>query len=567
VIEIDAPPRLEPESVRVAARPPALAPELVGQRQFQAFVETMPDGTRVLYGTDGSPIRQWDVDGSVVSFDAQGQPQTRATVDGGNHPSPAPASAATHPALVVDQPDGQGPPMGVTFPDGTRAVYQYQPDGGRVVQYSTGVVTTEDGAGHILTERLPDGTVFTSFDSSGRPIGGTTPGGQPLRVQQPTDAPADAAGVVDPGAQVVRQVTSDGTVFDGFDGQGRPTSGVSSDGARFTVTYDAKGDPFQQFADGGPARPLPGGQVVRQFTVDGTQFDGFDGQGRPTSGVSSDGARFTVTYDPKSDPSQQPPANRAAQPTPGGNALPPVAPDAGTQNNPTNAGAPTSGTLPDGTRYTITYDAKGDAFAHFADGTTVEFSPSGKVIRQVAPDGTVIDGFDGQGRPTSGTLPDGTHFTTTYDAQGDTYQHFGDGTTVEYDPHGNPLKTWTANGTEITWAVDLPALAHAAFRVGVEQQLIENAARSLYAAFTSVEGVWSGPAAESLPPLANAFQGVTDQLVALLGDAVNRMKTAYHNYVQAETTNTNNLQPGSGYGAPDPFGPPPPPAAPPPGAE
>ncbi len=50
----------------------------------------------------------------------------------------------------------------------------------------------------------------------------------------------------------------------------------------------------------------------------------------------------------------------------------------------------------------------------------------------------------------------GTHFTTTYDAKGDTYQHFADGTTVEYDPNGHPLKTWTPDGTEITWAVDLP---------------------------------------------------------------------------------------------------------------
>jgi YD repeat-containing protein len=249
--------------------------------------------------------------------------------------------------------------------------------------------------------------------------------------------------------------------------------------------------------------------VIRQVSPDGTVFDGFDGQGRPTSGTTAGGTHFTTSY-----------------------------------------------------------DAKGDAFEHLADGTTVELSPTGKVIQQVAPDGTVFDGFDGQGRPTSGTTAGGTHFTTTYDAKGDTFQHFGDGTTVEYDPNGHPLKTWTPDGTEITWAVDLPALANAAFRTGVEQQLIENAARSLKAAFTSIEGIWSGPAAESLPPLANAFQTVTDQLVALLGDAVNRMKTSYQNYVQAETTNTNNLQPGSGTGGTgDPFGPPPPPAGPPPGAE
>ena len=70
--EIAMPPRLEPDSVRLAARPPAFAPTLVGQRQLQTFVETMPDGTRVLYGTDGTPIRQWNVDGSIVSFDLKG---------------------------------------------------------------------------------------------------------------------------------------------------------------------------------------------------------------------------------------------------------------------------------------------------------------------------------------------------------------------------------------------------------------------------------------------------------------------------------------------------------------
>ena len=85
-------------------------------------------------------------------------------------------------------------------------------------------------------------------------------------------------------------------------------------------------------------------------------------------------------------------------------------------------------------------------------------------------------------------------------------------------------------------------MAAAAGRVAVEQQVIENAARSLQAAFTSVEGMWNGPAGATLPPLVTAFNTVTDQLVTLLGDAVNRMRTAYQNYVSAETTNTSNLQ-------------------------
>jgi YD repeat-containing protein len=174
----------------------------------------MPDGTCVLYRSDGTPLRQWNADGSIVTFDRQGRPASGTTAHGMHHPSPGPAPTTPRTPLVVDQPDGQARPVGVTFPDGTRARYQYQPDGGRVVHYSTGVVTTEDGAGRILAERLPDGTVLNAFDREGRPIGGTAPGGRPLRLQQPIDASAMPPGVpavVDPAGPVVRQVTADGT--------------------------------------------------------------------------------------------------------------------------------------------------------------------------------------------------------------------------------------------------------------------------------------------------------------------------------------------------------------------
>jgi hypothetical protein len=174
--------------------------------------------------------------------------------------------------------------------------------------------------------------------------------------------------------------------------------------------------------------------VVRQVTADGTVFDGFDDQGRPTSGVAGDG---------------------------------------------------------------MTYDATGAAFQQFTDGGPAQPMPGGPVVQQIAADGTVVDGFDDQGRPTSGIRPDGSRFTTTYDAQGDTYQHFGDGTTVEYDPNGRPLRTWTAEGVEITWVVDLAALANATARVAVEQQVIANAARSLHAAVDSIQAVWSGPAGDT----------------------------------------------------------------------
>jgi hypothetical protein len=156
-------------------------------------------------------------------------------------------------------------------------------------------------------------------------------------------------------------------------------------------------------------------------------------------------------------------------------------------------GRPTSGVAGDG----MTYDATGAAFQQFTDGGPAQPMPGGPVVQQIAADGTVVDGFDDQGRPTSGILPDGSRFTTTYDAQGDTYQLFGVGTTVEFDPNGRPLRTWTAEGVEITWVVDLAAVANATARVAVEQQVIANAARSLYAAVDSIQARDRGPSCSS----------------------------------------------------------------------
>jgi YD repeat-containing protein len=659
------PPALE--SLPLTTRNPLHGSGLAAQRELHAFLETMPDGTRVLYRPDGTPVRRWDVDGSIHSFDAQGRPVSEATADGTKHPAASATLAAHHQkALVVDQPDGHARPLGVTFPDGTQARYEYMPDGGRVVSYSTGVVTTEDPWGHLLTERLPDGTVLTSFDSDGRSLGTVPEGGapepRPVRgaVAQPAGVSADDPRLayrdrtmVNPAAPAARQVTADGTVYDGFDDQGRPTSGVTPSGSRFSQTYDAKGDSFQHLPDGTTVESSPAGKVVKQVAPDGTVFDGFDGQGRPTSGMSADGRRFTITYDAKGDSFehlsdgttvQSPPDRRAVNqvtaegttfdgqggPTSGtssggsrftntydakGNSFehpsdgtavrsspdqravnqvtaegatfggfagqggptsgtssggsrftntsdakgdsfqhpsagaPAQSSPAGNAGNQVTAegttfdgqGRPTSGTLPDGTHYSVTYDAKGDSFQHMPDGTTVEYSPTGKVIKQVAPDGTMIDGFDGQGRPTSGTSADGTHFTTTYDAKGDSFQHLSDGTTIEYDKNGHPIKTWTAQGAEISWAVDVPALANAASRVAVEEELIKDAVRSLQATFTNLESIWTGPAGASLPPLVRGFNNATDRLVALLDDSVRRMRTAYQNYVSTESTNASNL--------------------------
>jgi YD repeat-containing protein len=238
----------------------------------------------------------------------------------------------------------------------------------------------------------------------------------------------------------------------------------------------------EKLSDGSVIETDPGGRTVRQVTPDGTVFTNFDGSGRPTRGV-----------------------------------------------------------LPGGGAFTMTYDAQGDVFQHLSDGSTVETDAHGHVIRQTTADGTVFSSFDGQGRPTQGTMADGTHFTITYDAHGDTFQHFNDGTVVETDPNGRTIQTWLPDGTQITWAVDLPALQTATGQVSAEHTQMHEAIFILKSVFNDVENMWDSPAGMTLHPLVDTFKTVTDSLMTLLEDAINRMRSAYQNYVNTENTNTHNL--------------------------
>src|SRR5207253_2020771 len=139
-----------------------------------------------------------------------------------------------------------------------------------------------------------------------------------------------------------------------FDGQGRPTGGVTANGSEFSLTYDAGGGAVQRFHDGSVVETTPSGSVAREVTPDGTTYTRFDDQGRPTGGVTANGSEFSLTY-----------------------------------------------------------DASGGAVQRFHDGSVVETTPSGSVAREVTPDGTTYTRFDDQGRPTAGVTAAGSEFSLT----------------------------------------------------------------------------------------------------------------------------------------------------------
>lgn len=89
-----------------------------------------------------------------------------------------------------------------------------------------GTVVDYDAAGRILRQQLPDGTVFDQFTADGRPTRGSIPGSGQVSISYASDGSsiwsyADGMQVFrDPDGDVVRQQTPDGAVFDRFTSTG-----------------------------------------------------------------------------------------------------------------------------------------------------------------------------------------------------------------------------------------------------------------------------------------------------------------------------------------------------------
>src|SRR5260370_13694098 len=92
-----------------------------------------------------------------------------------------------------------------------------------------------------------------------------------------------------------------------------------------------------------------------------------------------------------------------------------------------------------------------------------------------------------------------------------------------------------------SFMVDLAALSEAISKMSGERDAMQGGIESLRSTFTNVEDHWQSPAGSSFVPLTTNFNSVTDQLMAVLDDAISRMRTAYQNYVATEAGNTKNL--------------------------
>ena len=393
----------EPQQVSIP--PTAAAPEST------ATSYTGSDGTGAT--SANTPLSETMPDGTVYSnFDSGGNPQ-HVTIP----------ATATAPESTAD----------ISYGNGTTSY-----------TYSDGTVATYDSASNsILSETMPDGTVYTNFDSGGNP--------QSVAIPAQGGMPATTAAISYAAGQTVYSYP-DGT----------------------TVSFDSAS-----------------GQVVKQTMPDGWAINYQDG--KPVSGANAaTGATVAIAAD--------------------------------------------------GNNSVWTY----------SDGTKVWEDSSGTPWKEEA-NGWTFTEFDGNGQPTSGTrtLADGSTETVTinYDfgTPGDTqwiYVDDGQTTTVVTDPNGVPVSQTNPDGTSFQFAVEIPKLLDAIKSVSGQRDVINDAIASIGKQWDSIhQDLWSGPGGDSFYGHVSDFQNLQQSVAGVLSGAIQRMQISYNNYVDVERANDANLTP------------------------
>ncbi|NGM15658.1 hypothetical protein [Verrucosispora sioxanthis] len=594
------------------------------------------DGTVTVQNADGDPVRQTTADGAVFDrFDGQGQP-THGTVgglsvdisyaaDGASTWSYADGSTVARNAegdvvrqttadgAVFDAFTTDGRPTRGTI-DGQQVDISYGGDGSSTYRFADGSMVERNAAGDLTRQGTADGAVFDRFTADGRPTHGTLPGaggGAPQQVDisygrdgSSTYRFADGTTVErDADGDVVRMTTSEGAVFDRFNGDGAPTHGTVN-GQSVSIAYQPDGGSVWTFGDGTVVERDAGGVVVRQETPDGAVFDVFDGEGRPTHGVVG-GQSVGIAYadDGSSIWTYDGDGTRVYR-TPDGNVTKQVMADGTTYDRFDADGRPTHGMVPardgqpaqefstvyapdgsstwkygdgavvqrngagdvvamqsggwtfntfddqgrptagkedgTGTTVAVVYANDGSSVWTYNDGTIVTRDPDGDVATMQS-NGWTYDEFDGQGRPIHGFDGNGNTVDIRYRSDGIIESRFGDGTVVGTDRDGRPVYQ-IVDGEYAEFAVEIPKLGEAIKTITRERDVIEGDLRLIRMWFEEMIGiVWVSPSGAKYQELARDINKLADDTKGLLDDAILAMQKSYDNYVGAEGTNTGNL--------------------------
>ncbi|MET8550516.1 RHS repeat domain-containing protein, partial [Micromonospora zamorensis] len=271
-----------------------------------------------------------------------------------------------------------------------------------------GTVVDYDSNGHPVRQQLPDGTVFDGFTAEGKPTHAILPGNQDVSITYGGDGSstwsyADGMKVSrDSSGALTYQSTSDGASFDRFTADGRPTHGSvpGADGQPaqdVSIAYGGDGSSTWSYADGMKVSRDSSGALTYQSTSDGASFDRFTADGRPTHG-SVPGADGQPAQD-----------------------------------------------------VSIAYGGDGSSTWTYADGTKVDRNAAGDITHETTSDGASFDRFTPDGRPTHGSVPGANGqpaqaVDISYGGDGSSTWTYADGTKVDRNATGDITHETTSDG-------------------------------------------------------------------------------------------------------------------------
>ncbi|MFI2276023.1 hypothetical protein ACH45F_27085 [Catenuloplanes sp. NPDC020197] len=413
---------------------------------------TGPDGTTTVTSNgNGDPIRMDTEDASYDRFDGEGRPIHGTTKDGqsvdisyqgegstAHYAGPDGGVTVTSNGdgdpvrmetadATYDRFDGEGRPIHGVTKDGDQVTIEYQGDNS-IARYASpdGTVTvTSNGDGDPIRMETPDAT-YDRFDGEGRPTHGVTEDGQSVDISYQGDtsiasyAGPDGTTTVTSNADgdPIRMETPDAT-YDRFDGEGRPIHGTTKDGQSVDIAYQGDTSIASYAGPDGTTTVTSNadGDPIRMETPDAT-YDRFDGEGRPIHGTTADGQPIDIAYEGGNSIARYsgPDGQTIVTSNADGDPISMVTADGTTFDRFDGEGRPIHGTTKDDEEVNLSYDGAGNSTAHYpASDTTVVSNADGDPIRMTTGDGTTFTQFDGQGRPTAGTTADNEPITITYD--------------------------------------------------------------------------------------------------------------------------------------------------------
>ena len=287
---------------------------------------------------------------------------------------------------------------------------------------SDGSIVTYDQDGEVIRQTTPEGTVFDRFDASDRAEHAILPnhaGTAEITYQGDTSTWTYSDGnkiVRESDGDVLLQQTPDGTVFDRFAPDHRPTHATLPNHAG-TADISYQGDDSTwSYSDGTEVIRDGDGSVEHMRTPEGADFDRFTDDGRPVHGTvpSGDGGpaqEVNISY--SGDASTWSYADGTVVDRGADGRISHLHTKEGDEFDRFTADdKPTHGAVraEDGQSrqdVTIEYTADGSVWTYSGVDGEVRVYRNGKdeVVRQELTDGTVYDAFNGNGDPVHGRVP------------------------------------------------------------------------------------------------------------------------------------------------------------------